>query len=174
MLNLQEYNVAPVICIHKYHMDVVLVTGGFDPHGQAYSKAAKSLGDKLIVGLNSDEWLTRKKGKPFMPFHERIEIIRGLSVVDEVISFDDSDDTACGAIYKTLATKSGSQIIFANGGDRTDENIPEMQIYGDTYYVRFVFGVGGEDKKNSSSWILKDWKAPKVEREWGHYRELYL
>ena len=157
-------------------MDVVLVTGGFDPlHSGhlAYFKAAKSLGDKLIVGLNSDEWLTRKKGKPFMPFHERIEIIRGLSVVDEVISFDDSDDTACGAIYKTLATKSGSQIIFANGGDRTDENIPEMQIYGDTHYVRFVFGVGGEDKKNSSSWILKDWKAPKVEREWGHYRELY-
>ena len=157
-------------------MDVVLVTGGFDPlHSGhlAYFKAAKSLGDKLIVGLNSDEWLTRKKGKPFMPFHERIEIIRGLSVVDEVISFDDSDDTACGAIYKTLATKSGSQIIFANGGDRTDETRPEMQIYGDTHYVRFVFGVGGEDKKNPSSWILKDWKAPKVEREWGHYRELY-
>tara|TARA_B100000927_G_scaffold151689_1_gene122251 strand:- start:167 stop:952 length:786 start_codon:yes stop_codon:yes gene_type:complete len=157
-------------------MDVVLVTGGFDPlHSGhlAYFKAAKQLGDKLIVGLNSDEWLIRKKGKPFMPFHERIEIIKGLSVVDEVISFDDADDTACGAIYKTLATKSGSRIIFANGGDRTDENIPEMQTYGDTHYVKFVFGVGGEDKKNSSSWILKDWKAPKVEREWGHYRELY-
>ena len=157
-------------------MELVLVTGGFDPlHSGhlAYFKAAKALGDKLVVGLNSDEWLTRKKGKPFMPFHERIEIIRGLSVVDEVISFDDSDDTACGAIYKTLATQSGSQIIFANGGDRTNENIPEMQIYGDTHYVRFVFGVGGEDKKNSSSWILKDWKAPKIEREWGHYRELY-
>ena len=157
-------------------MDVVLVTGGFDPlHSGhlAYFKAAKALGDRLVVGLNSDEWLTRKKGKPFMPFHERIEIIKGLSVVDEVISFDDSDDTACGAIYKTLATKSGSKIIFANGGDRTDDNIPEMQTYGDTHYVKFVFGVGGDDKKNSSSWILKDWKAPKVEREWGHYRELY-
>ena len=157
-------------------MDVVLVTGGFDPlHSGhlAYFKAAKSLGDKLIVGLNSDEWLTRKKGKPFMPFHERIEIIRGLSVVDEVISFDDSDDTACGAIYKTLATKSGSQIIFANGGDRTDENIPEMQIYGDTHYVRFVFGVGGEDKKNSSSWILKDWKASKL-KENGDIIENYI
>ena len=94
-------------------MDVVLVTGGFDPlHSGhlAYFKAAKQLGDKLIVGLNSDEWLIRKKGKPFMPFHERIEIIKGLSVVDEVISFDDSDDTACGAIYKTLATKSGARM----------------------------------------------------------------
>ena len=74
---------------------------------------------------------------------------------------------------QNTGNKKWIQIIFANGGDRTDENIPEMQIYGDTYYVRFVFGVGGEDKKNSSSWILKDWKAPKVEREWGHYRELY-
>ena len=68
-------------------MDVVLVTGGFDPiHSGhlAYFKAAKQLGNKLIVGVNSDEWLTRKKGKAFMPFDERIEIIKGLSVVDDV------------------------------------------------------------------------------------------
>ena len=66
-------------------MDVVLVTGGFDPlHSGhlAYFKAARQLGDKLVVGLNSDAWLTRKKGKPFMPFDERIEIIKGLTVVD--------------------------------------------------------------------------------------------
>ena len=157
-------------------MDVVLVTGGFDPlHSGhlAYFKAAKELGDKLVVGINSDEWLTRKKGKPFMPFSERAEIIKGLSIVDQIISFDDSDDTACGAIYKTLATHGDIKIIFANGGDRTDANIPEMSTYESTRYVDFVFGVGGEDKKNSSSWILKEWKAPKIEREWGHYRELY-
>mgnify|MGYP003640839210 CR=1 FL=1 len=158
-------------------MKVVLVTGGFDPlHSGhlAYFKSAKLLGTKLVVGVNSDEWLTRKKGKPFMPFQERIEIIKGLSVVDDVISFDDTDDTACGAIYKTLATHaSGTKIIFANGGDRTDSNIPEMTTYGDLPYCDFVFGVGGEDKKNSSSWILGEWKAPKVERNWGHYRELY-
>jgi len=155
-------------------MKVVLVTGGFDPiHSGhlAYFKAAKQLGDKLIVGLNSDEWLTRKKGKPFMPFQERIEIINGLSVVDDVISFDDSDDTACGAIYKTLATMSGVEIVFANGGDRIDGNVPEYDTYHDK--VEFVYGIGGEDKKNSSSWILKEWKVPKVERSWGHYRELY-
>jgi len=157
-------------------MDVVLVTGGFDPlHSGhlAYFKAAKELGDKLVVGINSDEWLTRKKGRPFMPFQERAEIIKGLSIVDQIISFDDSDDTACGAIYKTLATHGDIKIIFANGGDRTDANIPEMSTYESTRYVDFVFGVGGEDKKNSSSWILKEWKAPKIEREWGHYRELY-
>ena len=157
-------------------MKVVLVTGGFDPlHSGhlAYFKAAKSLGDKLIVGLNSDEWLTRKKGKPFMPFHERIEIIRGLSVVDEVISFDDSDDTACGAIYKTLATHGDIKVIFANGGDRTDANIPEMATYGDLHYCDFVFGVGGENKKNSSSWILEEYKSPKTERSWGYYRVIH-
>ena len=157
-------------------MDVVLVTGGFDPlHSGhlAYFKAAKELGDKLVVGINSDEWLTRKKGRPFMPFEERAEIIKGLSIVDHIISFDDSDDTACGAIYKTLATHGDIKLIFANGGDRTDANIPEMATYGDLHYCDFVFGVGGEDKKNSSSWILKEWKAPKIEREWGHYRELY-
>ena len=142
-------------------MDVVLVTGGFDPlHSGhlAYFKAAKELGDKLVVGINSDEWLTRKKGRPFMPFQERAEIIKGLSIVDQIISFDDSDDTACGAIYKTLATHGDIKIIFANGGDRTDANIPEMSTYESTRYVDFVFGVGGEDKKNSSSWILKEWK----------------
>ena len=158
-------------------MDVVLVTGGFDPiHSGhlAYFKAAKQLGNKLIVGVNSDEWLTRKKGKAFMPFDERIEIIKGLSVVDDVISFDDSDDTACGAIYKTLATHgSGTKVIFANGGDRTDANIPEMTTYGDLPYCDFVFGVGGENKKNSSSWILEEYKSPKTERSWGYYKVIH-
>jgi len=158
-------------------MDVVLVTGGFDPiHSGhlAYFKAAKQLGKKLIVGVNSDEWLMRKKGKFFMPFSERIEIIKGLAVVDDVISFDDSDDTACGAIYKTLATHgSGTKVIFANGGDRTDANIPEMATYGDLPYCDFVFGVGGEDKKNSSSWILEEYKNPKTERSWGYYRVIH-
>ena len=72
-------------------MKVVLVTGGFDPlHSGhiAYLTAAKKLGDKLVVGINSDEWLTRKKGKPFMPLRERISIISALSVVDDVLTWD--------------------------------------------------------------------------------------
>jgi mannose-6-phosphate isomerase-like protein (cupin superfamily) len=139
----------------------------------AYFKAAKELGDKLVVGINSDEWLTRKKGRSFMPFEERAEIIKGLSIVDQIISFDDSDDTACGAIYKTLATHGNIKLIFANGGDRTDANIPEMATYGDMHYCDFVFGVGGEDKKNSSSWILEEYKSPKTERTWGYYRVIH-
>jgi len=154
---------------------IVLVTGGFDPLHSGhieYFKAAKKLGDKLIVGLNSDDWLTRKKGRPFMPFHERLALLTEMTIVDDVISFDDSDNSACGAIYKTLATNESVHIIFANGGDRTDANIPEMTTYADAHNVEFVFGVGGENKANSSSWILDEWKTQKTERDWGYWRVL--
>ena len=153
---------------------VVLVTGGFDPlHSGhiAYFKEAKKLGDKLIVGVNSNEWLTRKKGRPFMPFEERVAIIKELEVVDKVIGFDDIDDSACQAIFHTMSTNTGT-IIFANGGDRTNTTTPEYSMYGDHPNVEFVFGVGGEDKKNSSSWILKEWSQPTTERAWGTYTVL--
>src|SRR6056300_528001 len=154
---------------------IVLVTGGFDPLHSGhieYFKAAKELGDELHVGLNSDEWLINKKGKPFMPFKERLTVIENLSVVDRVISFDDSDGSACGAIYKTIATHGDIKVIFANGGERTNTTTPEYKTYGDISNVEFVFGVGGEDKKNSSSWILKEWSQPTTERAWGRYTVL--
>ena len=153
---------------------IVLVTGGFDPlHSGhiAYFKAARELGDKLIVGVNSDEWLTRKKGRPFMTIQERVAIIKELACVDQVMAFDDSDDSACGAIFKAMSTNTG-KIIFANGGDRTNTTTPEYSTYGDHPQVEFVFGVGGEDKKNSSSWILKEWSQPTTERAWGRYTVL--
>lgn len=157
-------------------MKVVIVSGGFDPlHSGhiAYLSEAAQLGDKLIVALNSDEWLTRKKGRPFMSFEERCAIIKELSVVDQVIGFNDTDDSACHAIFQTLSThSSGTKLIFANGGDRTDTTTPEYATYGDYPHVDFAFGVGGEDKKNSSSWILDEWKNPKTIREWGWYRVL--
>ena len=138
---------------------IVLVTGGFDPiHSGhiSYFKEAAKLGDWLVVGLNSDEWLTRKKGKPFMPFDEREAVISELRCVDEVIMFDDSDNSAKDAIEKLLWYYENEIIIFANGGDRGRDNIPEMDLQSDR--VAFVFGVGGNDKKNSSSWILESWK----------------
>jgi cytidyltransferase-like protein len=159
-------------------MKVVLVTGGFDPlHSGhiAYFKAAREIGDHLVVGLNSDAWLTRKKGRPFMPWEERAAIIKELSCVDEVIEFEDDDQgSACGAIAKILSTKgNGWKIILANGGDRNISNIPEYTAYKNHPDVGFAWGIGGEDKKNSSSWILTEWKAPKTERQWGYYRVLY-
>ena len=155
-------------------MKIILVTGGFDPiHSGhiAYFKAAKTLGDMLIVGLNSDEWLERKKGRAFMPWNERLCIINNLSMVDEVYTFDDSDGSAKHFIQQVRAHYSDAHLIFANGGDRTASNIPEMDVIDNN--VEFVFGVGGDDKKNSSSWILEEWKAPKTPRPWGYYRVLH-
>jgi cytidyltransferase-like protein len=153
---------------------IVLVTGGFDPlHSGhiAYLESAKQLGDRLVVGVNSDAWLARKKGQAFMPWRERNAIIQALACVDFVIDFNDQDGSARHAIQMTRQSYPQDQIIFANGGDRTDENIPEMDVAD--HNVRFVFGVGGFNKANSSSWILEEWKAPRTQRAWGHYRVLY-
>lgn len=153
---------------------IVLVTGGFDPvHSGhiAYFKAARALGDMLIVGLNSDEWLERKKGRSFMPWNERLCIINNLAMVDEVYTFNDDDGSAKQFIRQVRAHYPTAELIFANGGDRTDKNIPEMDIEDPN--VKFVFGVGGFSKANSSSWILDEWKAPKTRRSWGFYRVLH-
>ena len=155
-------------------MKIVLVTGGFDPvHSGhiAYLKAARALGDMLLVGLNSDDWLIRKKGQAFMPWNERLCVITNLSMVDEVYTFDDEDGSARHFIQQVRAHFPTSELIFANGGDRTKENIPEMDVKDQN--LSFVFGVGGEDKKNSSSWILQEWKAPRTDRAWGYYRVLH-
>ena len=149
---------------------VVLVTGGFDPlHSGhiAYFKAARELGDHLVVGVNSDAWLTRKKGRPFMPFEERCAIIKELACVDEVIGFNDDDNTACAAIGYVLGEW---KLIFANGGDRTNTTTPEYEVWGDHPDVEFAFGVGGSNKANSSSWILDEWKTQKTERDWDYGR----
>jgi cytidyltransferase-like protein len=154
-------------------MKVVLVTGGFDPiHSGhiAYFEAAKALGDVLVVGLNSDEWLQRKKGRSFMHIYEREQIVSALKMVDKVVCYPDADGSSKNAITGVRAMYPDATIIFANGGDRTQENIPEMDVADDR--VEFVFGVGGEDKKNSSSWILEDWRTNRTERAWGCWKVL--
>ena len=154
---------------------IVLVTGGFDPlHSGhiAYFNAARELGDWLVVGVNSDAWLSRKKGRAFMPWKERAAIIEALKCVDQVIEFDDSNDSATEAIKYVLDFwKSGEKIIFANGGDRSEGNILEMLSVSDPR-LSFKFGIGGENKANSSSWILDEWKTQKTERDWGYWRVL--
>jgi len=153
---------------------VVVITGGFDPlhNGHlSYIKAASELGDILVVGVNSDEWLVRKKGRSFMPFEDRISIIQSLQGVDYAIPFNDRDNSAKDAIAWARRVYPEYAIVFANGGDRTSENIPEMDIVDDN--IDFVFGIGGTNKVNSSSWILDEWKAPKTERQWGYYRILH-
>lgn len=129
---------------------VVAVSGGFDPihigHIR-YFKEAKKLGDKLIVILNSDQFLKRKKGYVFMPFKERKEIIKSIRYVDKVIKCIDKDQTVCQTLKKLKPD------IFANGGDRTIRNIPEKDVC-QRLGIKMVFGVGGK-KIQSSSWLIK-------------------
>ena len=153
---------------------IVLITGGFDPlHSGhlAYIDAARALGDILVVGVNSDAWLTRKKGRAFMPLRERTAILRAMRGVDFVIDFEDEDGSARHAIRMVRQSYPQDRIIFANGGDRTQTNIPEMDAADGN--MEFQFGVGGDNKANSSSWILEEWKAPKTRRPWGYYRVLH-
>jgi cytidyltransferase-like protein len=154
---------------------IILVTGGFDPlHSGhiSYFQAARQLGGMLLVGINSDAWLVRKKGAAFMPLSERAAIVDNIKCVDGIVyGFDDADGSAKDAILEVRKQFPEDTIIFANGGDRTDKNIPEMDIQDSN--LEFVFGVGGENKMNSSSWILQEWKAPKTERQWGYYRVLH-
>ena len=154
-------------------MKIVIVSGGFDPiHSGhiAYFQSARQLGDKLIVALNSDNWLIAKKGKFFMPFEERKLIIENLSFVDSVIDFDDDDTgSASNALIKVKKMYPNEDIAFANGGDRSKGNISEMSIDG----IEFIFGVGGDNKKNSSSWILKKWQYDYEKRTWGSLYNLF-
>ena len=154
-------------------MKIIIVSGGFDPiHSGhiAYFKSARELGDKLIVALNSDEWLANKKGKFFMPFLERKAIVENLACVDLVVDFEDDElGSATNALIKVKEMYPDDQIIFANGGDRNKENIPEMSVDN----ISFQFSVGGDDKKNSSSWILKNWQYYHEKRLWGSFYNLF-
>jgi cytidyltransferase-like protein len=153
---------------------IVLVTGGFDPlHSGhiSYLTEAKKLGDKLIIGANSDDWLIRKKGRAFMSITERINILENLKMVDGIILFDDRDGTAKEAIKNVRKLFPHDRIIFANGGDRTTLNVPEMDFHDE--FLDFKFEVGGNLKLNSSSWILQEWKAAKTTRHWGYFRVLH-
>ena len=149
-------------------MKTVLVTGGFDPiHSGhlAMFNDARSLGDELWVGLNSDEWLVRKKGFRYMGWDERKEIISSMSVVNKVFEFNDDDYSSNEAIIK-CREMTNNAIVFANGGDRNKDTTME---YGNPIHngVEFAFHVGGDDKKNSSSDIVK------VKRSWGYYKNIY-
>ena len=135
-------------------MKIVVVSGGFDPiHSGhlAYFREAKELGMYLIVGVNSDEWLMRKKGYVFMPIEEREEIIKSIKYVNGVNRFNDDDDSAIDLLNKVKYWYPSDEIIFANGGDRNKSNCRELSVEG----VKFVYGVGGEDKLNSSSEIVE-------------------
>ncbi|MDB5238012.1 MAG: symbB [Candidatus Kaiserbacteria bacterium] len=137
------------------HIHWVAVSGGFDPihvgHLRMFKKA-RSLGDKLVVILNNDNWLRDKKGSAFMPEKERAEIIGAFPFVDKVyITKHASGDTDRSVIKALKALKPA---VFANGGDRKNANdIPESAICKELG-IRMVFNIGG-GKVQSSSWLIE-------------------
>lgn len=128
----------------------IMVSGGFDPihvgHVRMIQEAAE-YGDVIIVA-NSDDWLKRKKGFRFMSWNERAEILYAIKGVAGVYPVDDSDGTVCEAILRLKPD------YFANGGDRKIDNTPEMDVC-ENLGIEMLWGVGGEDKANSSSYIVK-------------------
>jgi cytidyltransferase-like protein len=135
-------------------MSTICVSGGFDPLHVGHIKmirAAKnfvsgSLNPRLVVILNSDSWLMRKKGYIFMPFDERREILLSNRDVGGVAWVNDEDDTVCEALQRIRPD------YFANGGDRTDENTPEMDLCL-KYGIGLVFNMGGGKVQSSSELV---------------------
>ena len=156
-----------------WRKSVIILSGGFDPVHKGHLRMfreASNLGHQVIVGLNSDGWLTRKKGKPFMKFEERKEILEGFKYINQVLPFDDTDDTANDLIKKVHTMYNSEvfdynysdighegildyhKIYFANGGDRTEENVPELDVCRKLDVV-MLWGIGG-GKIQSSSWLI--------------------
>ena len=135
--------------------DVVIISGGFDPVHKGHVRmvqASAEVGELLVVGINSDDWLQRKKGKEFMTFDERVEIMSAFSGVGYAVGFDDSDNSACDLIRKTRELYPEASIAFANGGDRIQDNVPEVQACLDCN-VEMIWNVGGGKIQSSSDLI---------------------
>lgn len=133
----------------------ICVSGGMDPihkgHVRMINEAAQY--GKVIVILNSDAWLTRKKGKPFMSFEERKEILEALRCVDRVEAVDDSDGTVCEALSRLKPT------YFANGGDRDPNRTPSHEIIlCNQLGIGLLFGIGGGKVQSSSDLISSSQK----------------
>ncbi len=139
---------------------IIILSGGFDPvhvgHTRMF-KAAKDQGAIVVVGVNSDAWLSRKKGKPFMLESERVEILKSFKDIDHVYTFNDNDNTACDLINKVIGLYSNDKdvkIFFGNGGDRTMDTTPETE-FCEQNGIEVLWGVGGE-KIQSSSDLIKN------------------
>ncbi|MBU0547052.1 MAG: adenylyltransferase/cytidyltransferase family protein [Patescibacteria group bacterium] len=133
---------------------IVAVSGGFDPihigHARMFNEA-KALGDRLVVILNNDNWLRKKKGYVFMTENERKEVIEAFRSVDEVYITKHLENTTDMSVCDALRTVRPD--IFANGGDQKQDNIPEVSVCNEIG-TKMMFGIGYGGKIQSSSWLL--------------------
>lgn len=133
----------------------MILSGGFDPVHKGHvrmMKAAKNMAYKVIVGINSDEWLVRKKGRAFMNYAERAEIISAFKYVDEVMPFNDKDGTAMDLLVRVQQLYPNCSLAFGNGGDRTEDNVPEKGFCS-AYKIDMVWSLGGGKVQSSSELI---------------------
>lgn len=138
-----------------------IVSGGFDPIHEGHIemiRAAATSSDGVIVLVNSDQWLVRKKGKSFQTINTRKIILENIKGVIDVLEFDDSDNSASNGLEIARVKYPDAHLVFANGGDRGKDNIPEIPTCK-KLGIDLVFGVGGTNKANSSSWILNRWNT---------------
>tara|TARA_Y100000310_G_scaffold124200_1_gene122928 strand:+ start:107 stop:595 length:489 start_codon:yes stop_codon:yes gene_type:complete len=136
----------------------IVISGGLDPIHVGHVKmiqAAAQLGDVIVV-LNSDAWLKRKKGYVFMPFKERKYLLEQLKGVHEVSAVDDTDGTVCEALQRLKPD------MFGNGGDRTSENTPESNVCNELN-IEMIWKLGGK-KIQSSSGLVNTVFASKTPR----------
>jgi cytidyltransferase-like protein len=137
--------------------DIMILSGGFDPIHKGHIrmfKAAKNMAHKVIVGLNSDKWLIRKKDSVFMNYAERAEILNAIKYIDEIVAFNDDDESAMDLLIRVQNLYPNCNLSFGNGGDRTEKNVPEKG-YCDAYKIDLVYNVGGGKIQSSSELINK-------------------
>ena len=137
-------------------MKIAIISGGFDPVHEGHielMQKAKSIADSLVVIVNDDDFLTRKKGKPFMLLKERMQIVRSVKYVDMVIKSIDKDETVCKTLKQIIANAGLNEtFLFCNGGDRTSgENTPEHKLCLELG-IEPIYGLG--NKIQSSSWLI--------------------
>ena len=149
---------------------VSVISGGFDPVHPGHISLIEqaSAHGELIVGLNSDAWLVRKKGFALMSWTERALVLRSIKGVSRVVEFDDDDETAISLLNKLRDTWPDRKIVFCNGGDRKKDNIPEAVVDG----IDFVFDVGDE-KTTSSRALFYNARFEPSNTRWGDYRVIY-
>ena len=137
---------------------IILVSGGFDPLHSGHIAMIKEASEhgEVVVLLNSDKWLISKKGKFFLPFNERYLIMSEIKNVVDVVDFNDDDKSCVNGIKKVMQKYSDRIIKLANGGDRNSNTTPEKE-FCDQNQIETLWGIGGDFKKNSSSWILNNW-----------------